>query len=219
MINLNVLILKIIALLSMIIDHYGAIFHSGVHIYRIIGRLAFPIYAFLLVEGYTHTSNVKKYANRLFLFALISEYPFDLAFYGKLEFMHQNIFFTLFIGLVLIYLLDNKEGKYKFNNNLLILAACFIALLTSVDYNFVGIIYILAFYYTKDYPNPKKIYHQALILFITNLVLRGFGQQYALLSLGLIYLYNGKLGPSNKFLQVFFYAAYPLHLIIFYIMK
>ena len=115
---MNVLILKIIVLLSMIIDHYGAIFHSGVDMYRIIGRLAFPIYAFLLVEGYSHTSNVKKYASRLFLFALISECPFDLAFYSKLEFMHQNIFFTLFIGLVLMCLLDNKDGKYNFNNNL-----------------------------------------------------------------------------------------------------
>lgn len=216
---MNVLILKIIALTSMIIDHYGAIFQSGVDIYRIIGRLAFPIYAFLLVEGYSHTRNVKKYASRLLLFALVSELPFDLAFYGGLGFRHQNIFFTLFIGLVLIYLLDNKEEKYNFNNNLLILGACFIALLSSVDYNFIGIIYILTFYYTKDFPNPKRIKYQALSLFLTNLFLLGFRQQFALLALPLIYYYNGKLGPNNKFLQVFFYAAYPLHLIIFYVLK
>lgn len=216
---MNVLVLKLIALTSMIIDHYGAIFQSGVDIYRIIGRLAFPIYSFLLVEGYTHTKNVKKYASRLLLFAIVSELPFDLAFYGKLEFTHQNIFFTLFIGLIVIYLLDNKEGKYNFNNNLLILGAGFIALLTSVDYNFVGIIYILTFYYTKHYPNPKKIYNQALIIFLTNLFILGFRQQFALLALSLIYFYNGNLGPKNKFLQVLFYAAYPLHLIIFYIIK
>ena len=216
---MNVLILKIIALTSMIIDHYGAIFQSGVDIYRIIGRLAFPIYAFLLVEGYTHTRNVKKYASRLLLFALVSELPFDLAFYGGLGFIHQNIFFTLFIGLILIYLLDNKEGKYNFNKNLLILGAFFIALLTSVDYSFVGIIYILIFYYTKEFPQPKKIYNQGLMILLTNLFTLGFRQQFALLALPLIYFYNGKLGPNNKFLQVFFYAAYPLHLIIFYVLK
>lgn len=216
---MNVLVLKIIALASMIIDHYGAIFQSGIDIYRIIGRLAFPIYAFLLVEGYTHTRNIKKYATRLLLFAIVSELPFDLAFYGKLGFTHQNIFFTLFIGLVLMYQLDNKERKYNFNNNLLILGAGLIALLASVDYNFVGIIYVLTFYYTKNYPNPKKIYNQALIIFLTNFFLLGFRQQFALLALPIIYLYNGKLGPNNKFLQVFFYAAYPLHLIIFFIIS
>ena len=216
---MNVLILKIIALTSMIIDHYGAIFQGGVDIYRIIGRLAFPIYAFLLVEGYTHTRNVKKYATRLLLFAIVSEVPFDLAFYGSLGFTHQNIFFTLFIGLVLMYLLDNKEGKYNFNNNVLIIGAAFIALLTSVDYSFVGIIYILTFYYTRDFLHPKKIKYQTLSLFLTNLFTLGFRQQFALLSMPLIYFYNGKLGANNKFLQVFFYVAYPLHLIIFYIMK
>lgn len=216
---MSVLILKIIGLTSMIIDHYGAIFHEGVDIYRMIGRLAFPIYAFLLVEGYSHTRDIKKYAIRLFIFALISELPFDLAFYGRLGFVHQNIFFTLFIGLVLMYLLDNKIYNYKINDSLLIIGAFFIAMLSSVDYNFIGIIYILTFYYTKDFSNPKKILTQVLILFLTNLSLVGFGQQYALLALLFIYFYNGKLGKSNKFLQLFFYVAYPLHLLIFYMLK
>lgn len=216
---MNVLVLKIIALTSMVIDHYGAIFKSGVYIYRIIGRLAFPIYAFLLVEGYIHTKNVKKYAIRLLFFAIVSELPFDLAFFGKLGFVHQNIFFTLFIGLILMYLMDNKGVKYNFNNNLLILAASLLALLTAVDYRYVGIIYILTFYYTKDYPNPKKLYTQAIVIFLTNLFTLGSGQQFALLALPIIYLYNGKLGPKNKFLQIFFYVAYPLHLLIFYLMK
>src|SRR5690554_6284341 len=94
--NMTSLILKILALTTMIIDHYGAILQSNILIYRIIGRLAFPIYCFLLVEGYFNTSNVKNYAKRLFIFALISEIPFDLVFYGQIGFEHQNIFFTLF---------------------------------------------------------------------------------------------------------------------------
>ena len=216
---MNVLILKIIALTSMIIDHYGAIFQNGVDIYRIIGRLAFPIYAFLLVEGYTHTRNVKKYAIRLLLFAVISEVPFDLAFYNRIGFIHQNIFFTLFIGVILMYLLDNKEKKYNFNSNLLIIAAGFVAMISNVDYNFIGIIYILIFYYTKDFDKLKRLKYASVSLFVTNLLTFGFGQQYAILALSLIYFYNGKLGPNNKFLQIFFYIAYPLHLLIFNLLK
>ena len=216
---MNVLILKIIALTSMIIDHYGAIFQNGVDIYRIIGRLAFPIYAFLLVEGYTHTRNVKKYAIRLLLFAIISEVPFDLAFYNRIGFIHQNIFFTLFIGVILMYLLDNKEKKYNFNSNLLIIAAGFVAMISNVDYNFIGIIYILIFYYTKDFDKLKRLKYTSVSLFVTNLLTFGFGQQYAILALPLIYFYNGKLGPNNKFLQIFFYIAYPLHLLIFNLLK
>lgn len=216
---MNILILKLIALLSMIIDHYGAIFHGDIDIYRIIGRIAFPIYCFLLVEGYTHTSNIKKYASRLFFFAIISELPFDLAFYGKLGFQHQNIFFTLLIGLISMYLLDNKEGKYDFNKTTLWLAAGALAIFSSVDYNFVGIIYILAFYYTKEYPNPKRLYRVAIIIFLTNLLTVGLKQQFALLALPIIYLYNGKLGPKNKLLQGLFYVAYPLHLFIFYLIS
>ena len=216
---MNVLILKIIALTSMIIDHYGAIFQNGVDIYRIIGRIAFPIYAFLLVEGYTHTRNVKKYAIRLLLFAIISEVPFDLAFYNRIGFIHQNIFFTLFIGVILMYLLDNKEKKYNFNSNLIIIAAGFVAMISNVDYNFIGIIYILIFYYTKDFDKLKRLKYTSVSLFVTNLLTFGFGQQYAILALPLIYFYNGKLGPNNKFLQIFFYIAYPLHLLIFSLVK
>ena len=128
------LVLKITALITMIIDHYGAIFQGNIIIYRIIGRLAFPIYCFLLVEGYTHTSNIKKYASRLIAFAIISEIPFDLAFFGKIGFEHQNIFFTLFIGLAAIYFIDNKEGKYSTNSAFIIIAASVIATLLRTDY-------------------------------------------------------------------------------------
>lgn len=202
----------------MIIDHYGAIFHSGVDLYRIIGRLAFPIYCFLLVEGYYHTKNLAKYAKRLFIFALLSEIPFDLAFYGELGFTHQNIFFTLFIGLGAMYFLDNKE-KYNINDILILLISGTLAMLLSVDYNFIGIIYILSFYYTRNYPKNKRLITVALIIFITNLLTQSMIQQYALLALPIIYLYNGQLGPKNKLLQLLFYVAYPLHLIIFYLIK
>lgn len=215
---MNVFSLKILALTSMIIDHYGAIFHSSVDIYRIIGRIAFPIYSFLLVEGYIHTKNIKKYAMRLFIFALISEIPFDLAFYNELSFTHQNIFFTLFIGLVIMYFLDNHE-KYNLNKTLILALGTFVAAFLSVDYNIIGIIYILSFYYTKDLKKPQRLYKVGIILFIANLMTFYFKQQFSLLALPFLYFYTGELGPKNKFLQMIFYIAYPLHLLIFYLIK
>jgi len=212
------LVLKITALITMIIDHYGAIFQGNIIIYRIIGRLAFPIYCFLLVEGYTHTSNIKKYALRLIAFAFISEIPFDLAFFGKIGFEHQNIFFTLFIGLTAIYFIDNKEGKYSTNSAFIIIAASITATLLRTDYQFIGIIYILAFYFTRNQAKHKKFLTIGLIMFAVNLS-AGMLQQFSLLALIPIYFYNKKEGRKSKILQMSFYTAYPLHLIIFYLIN
>ena len=213
---MNVFILKTLALVFMIIDHYGAIFQDGIDIYRIIGRLAFPIYCFLLVEGYTHTRDIKKYARRLLIFAIVSEIPFDLAFYSKLNLLHQNIFFTLLIGLAMMYFLDNGE-KHNINKSKVIGIGILVATFLYVDYNFIGIIYILAFYYTKELPKLERLCKVALVLFLVNLITFTFVQQFSLLALPIIYLYNGKLGPNNKFLQSIFYIAYPLHLLIIYL--
>lgn len=212
---MNSALLKIIALITMMIDHYGAIFYPDVMMYRIIGRLAFPIYCFLLVEGYLHTHDVKKYAKRLLLFALISEFPFDLAFYGELGFAHQNIFFTLLIGLAAIYFIDHWQ-KYGVKPGYIFLFASILAMILAVDYNIAGIIYIIMFYFTRNTPKNYRILHLAIILFFVNLLMLSQLQQFALLSLPLIYLYNGKPGPKSKLLQWLFYAAYPLHLLVYY---
>ena len=212
--NMNVFILKSLALVFMIIDHYGAIFYSGTDIYRIIGRLAFPIYCFLLVEGYLYTRNIEKYAKRLLVFAIISEIPFDLSFYNGMEFMHQNIFFTLLIGLGTMYFLDNGE-KYNIKRPIVPLIGAVIAIILKTDYNFIGILYILAFYYTRELPKLERLVKLAIIIFSINLITLSFYQQFALLSLPIMYFYNGKLGPNNKTLQALFYLAYPLHLLVF----
>lgn len=216
---MNVLMLKTIALTSMIIDHFGAIFQSNIEIYRIIGRIAFPIYCFLLVEGYSHTSDLRRYARRLFIFALISEIPFDLAFYGGLGFNHQNIFFTLFIGLLTIYLLDKEDNKSALKAATTVIGAFIIAVVFAVDYNFLGIIYILLFYKAKKYSKSKGLFYHAILMFIMNSLSTTWIQQFSLLALPIIYLYNGKLGPKNKFIQITFYAAYPLHLFAFYLLN
>ena len=216
---MNTFILKLIALVSMIIDHYGAIFHEDIMAYRMIGRIAFPIYSFLLVEGYFHTSDFKRYAKRLFIFALVSEVFFDFAFYGKIYLGHQNIFFTLFLGLMTMHFMDNKDGRYKLKKNTVLFLAIILSTFLFVDYRFMGIIYILAFYYNREFPTKKKFINLGLIMLIINLAFTSLVQQFSLLALPLIYFYNGKLGPKNKALQLSFYVAYPLHLFLFYLIK
>ena len=104
--------LKIIAMLSMLIDHTWIALISGNTWMNCLGRLAFPIFAFELVEGYFHTHDVKAYAKRLFLFALISEIPFDLVAGGTVFYpFHQNVMFTLLLGLVAISAIDQAQTE------------------------------------------------------------------------------------------------------------
>ena len=112
--------LKLIAVISMLIDHTSAVIleqipglENPAFLMRIIGRLAFPIYCFLLVEGFYHTRSRAKYAGRLFLFALISEVPFDLAFSRRMwDFSSNNVFFTLLFGLLVIWGVEGIKQKF-----------------------------------------------------------------------------------------------------------
>lgn len=202
----------------MITDHYGAIFQPSELTFRMIGRLAFPIYCFLLVEGFIHTSDIKKYGTRLLVFALISEIPFDYAFYGGIYWGHQNIFFTLFIGLLAMNLIEHKNSGGS-NAPFIGIGAAAAATLMSTDYNFIGIIYIFAFYYSRNLSSIKRMAVVAAVIFMTNLLSTSWIQQYSLLALPILLMYNGKPGPKNKPLQHLFYWAYPLHLLIFAIIK
>ena len=114
-------VLKYIAMVTMIIDHIGA---SGLiflmfspltavrlyHISRMIGRVSFPIFLFLIVEGFVHTKDIKKYIIRLTIFAVLSEVPFDLAFWGGVvNIQHQNVMWSLLISVIMLYFMK----KYR----------------------------------------------------------------------------------------------------------
>lgn len=143
-VGLDSFTLKIIALITMIIDHIGAFLFPQYILLRVIGRISFPIFAFLIVEGFYHTSNLKRYMMRLAAFAVISEVPFDLLQAGKiLEFDHQNVFFTLFIGVLLMYVYEGPYSKIeKFGGLILLLLAGDIF---RTDYGAWGILLIFAF--------------------------------------------------------------------------
>lgn len=219
--------LKIIAVCAMAIDHFAAsiLYYKillpefsrmqGVvemsnwlilyQIMRTIGRIAFPIFCFLLVEGFRHTSDRKKYAFRLFLFALISEFPFDLALFDMpLDLQHQNVFFTLFIGLLVIWAMD-AAGKFRFGFPLqaaAVLAGGALAYFLKTDYDYKGILVIVVLY----------IFRRNRVLRTVAGCLSLLWEAPACLAFIPINLYNGKRGLSLKY---FFYAFYPVHLLIY----
>ncbi|MEI5995203.1 TraX family protein [Candidatus Enterococcus mansonii] len=172
-----------------------------------IGRLAFPIFCFLLVEGFLHTSNTIKYGFRLAIFALISEIPYDLAFSQKLfDFEQQNVFFTLFIGLLVIMGLE-KLTIFSVKNLLLAIMMISFGILFAeslhTDYGgWVGVLLIVALYLLRHFPISKCLVGALIVL------QNSFFGPVAFVP---IYFYNGKRGRQWKY---FFYCFYPLHLLI-----
>jgi hypothetical protein len=204
--------LKLIACLTMLIDHIGAILYPDISFLRMIGRLSFPIFAFLIVEGFHHTQNIKKYSIRLGIFALVSEIPYDLAFRGNvLDFYRQNIFFTLFLGLMCLWLYK----RYKTNNQVVgVLAVCIIGIISvllKTDYSIYGIGMIFAFDFFRD----RRILACGAAG-VVNFMMGSGIQGLAILAMPIILAYNGKKGINLKYL---FYSFYPVHLIILYILR
>lgn len=200
----------------MLIDHIGAVFTPDqFNGFRIIGRLAFPIFCFLLVEGFYHTHDVKRYIGRLGLFVLLSELPFDLAFSGMWSNQSQNVFFTLFIGMLVIYSMSLIKDKVRENDLLcisisllVIVVGCYVADNLKTDYNSMGILLIVAFYLFRG--------EQRMLTMVAFVLLFGQYEIYAMFSMLLIYFYNGEKGPRMKY---FFYVFYPGHLIILYLIS
>lgn len=216
--------LKIIACISMFIDHIGAVLFPNLIILRMIGRIAFPIFAFLIARGYFYTKNVNKYLIRLLIFAFISEMPFDLVFSGKIiNFNSQNVFFTLFLGLLAINIYEKNRHKYSLESSnrkrsieQFFWMACIIligilAILLKTDYNMFGILIIFAFHIYRD--NFKRLY---LVFLMITLLMFSTIQIFAVLALPIIYYYNGKKGKNIKYI---FYAFYPVHLLLIHSIK
>lgn len=202
--------LKMIAIISMLIDHVGAILFPQIVILRIIGRLAFPIFAYTLTEGFFYTHDLKKYMLRMGLLALVSEIPFDLANTGKiLEFGHQNVFFTLFLGLVMLRLFTKLTGKVE--QCLMVIGLFLLAEFLRTDYSSMGLLMIFMFYIFRERAGVK-----IAIISVINILLMGYIQAFGALAMIPISLHNGKQGRKMKY---FFYLFYPVHLLILYIVS
>ncbi len=204
--GLNSFQLKCIAVITMIIDHTGAVLFPENLILRYIGRISFPIFCFLLVEGFFHTRDALKYMLRLGVFAVISEIPYDLAFWDTaLEFEHQNVFFTLLIGVVMMYALE-KSPEWPVQAAEVLLAMWAASFLSS-DYRFKGILLIAVYYFLREKKTAKHAAGAAWNL------LWGKIQMYGVLATVPLAFYNGEKGASMKY---FFYLFYPAHLLVLY---
>lgn len=234
--KINSFWLHILAMTFMLCDHIWATIYSK-EILTCIGRLAFPIFAFMCVEGYFHTKNFKKYISRMLIFACISEIPFNLMYAGNIIYpFHQNVLWTLLIGLLFVHLIKNIEKR---NWNLFIVWFLYfgIFLLTyilgnilMIDYYGYGIWTIFIFYCFRE-KNLKCFLMQLFWLSILNFKYLGgyyyeinlFGIQFNLVQQGLaifslipIWLYNGEKGYHNKYIQYSFYIFYPIHMFVLY---
>lgn len=203
--------LKWIAMLGMTADHVGAVLFPQITAFRIVGRIAFPIFAFLLAEGFLHTGNVYRYMTRLGIFALISEIPYDLALHGGTVWypQKQNIFVTLFLGICLLYLLERERDWILMATEALFVmwAAEFLR----ADYGFKGILLILGFYLART--------RRRMVLLIGgawNFLSQVRLQYYGVFAVPFLALYNGKRGRNMKY---FFYMFYPVHLLALYMVS
>lgn len=220
-------LLKLIAMAAMLADHASVIF-LGEHttVWRNIGRIAFPIFAFLIAQGAIHTKNRLKYLFRLVLFAFISEVPYDLAFgssYFDME--SQNVFFTLSLGLVSIFMLGffqkNKVGIL----GLVTTAVCGLgAYYLNSDYGFMGVVVITLMFVFSAASQSVKYIGFAMSALMTAIsyvpVINIFfipAQLPAVLSAVPIAFYNGK--PGKKMNKYIFYAFYPAHILVLYLIK
>ena len=225
--------LKLVACIFMLIDHIGyGIIHNYmvVHgmdllpdtyktlntvyeIFRGVGRLAFPIFCFFLVEGFLRTSNVKKYAIRLFVFALVSEIPFDLGLYGAMfKWDHQNIILTFFIALLMLISIRYLESNVLALSRPVVYLTLFCAVVAFAD---------LAYILKTDYSWKCMLLVAVLYFFRkagTARLLCGAvstcWEKYAPISFLLLYFYDPSVRPKHKYA---FYIFYPLNFIIIYI--
>lgn len=208
--------IKFIALITMVIDHLGAAavcpFFSNettaYHICRLIGRISFPLFCFLLTEGFFYTSSKKRYFSRLFLFAVISEVPFDLAFYGKMvDVRTQNVFFTLALGLLTLCGIEASLRRERWDLVWLpVVTGGIAAWIFHTDYSYFGIVLIVIFYWFREIPWRRNIMAGLCCLW----------EPTAILALIPIQQYNGKRGVSLKYM---FYLFYPVHLLLLWYLR
>lgn len=226
---MSAFVLKIIALISMTFDHSSYVIFGRFSFMNYIGRLAFPIFAFQISEGYIHTKSLKSYLFRLLCFALISQLPFMLFTSMYSSNLHLNIFFTLFLGLIAIFIFD-KLNKLECKNLYLhylynfigIIFASLIALLSEAlhcDYGYYGVLIIFVFYLFKKHKALMNIafitstflYYLESLLYSSNFEIYFWIIVFTCLSIVFIDLYDNKKGKDTKY---FLYLFYPLHLII-----
>lgn len=222
---LNGNMLKIIACLAMLLDHIGHTFiqnhNSSSYLWLscVIGRLAFPIFVYLLAEGLYYTRDRKKYIGRMCLFALVSEFPYNLMMSGKMsDLTHQNVYFTLALGLIMCVFIEKIEEKTKDKELMMLFFECAcvatfaaIAQLLHFDYGAFGIIAIYLCCKFREFPLVAGIAESIVLASM------GTGELAVIFSPLILMFYNGKRGKLN--LKYPFYIFYPAHILVLGIIR
>ena len=230
--------LHIMAMAFMLCDHLWGTIVQGNDWLTCIGRLTFPLYAFMIVEGYFHTKNLKKYVCRLLLFAVVSEIPFNLAMGSRVFYpIHQNVLWSFLISIGLIHWNEKVKEKQIWKQILVCVASVCIGyiggIITFVDFYNAGIFMVLVFYYFRSKKWWCYILQFVCMWYINFEMLGGFSyevdifgqthfiarQGFAMLALIPIWMYKGEQGYHNKTMQYIYYTFYPLHLLILGIIK
>ena len=231
--------LHLMAMGFMLCDHLWATIVPGNDWLTCIGRLTFPIFAFLTVEGYFHTHSFKKYMTRLLIFAILSEIPFNLVMGSSWFYpIHQNVLWTFLLGLGLIHLNEKAKKTGKLVRRILtgigtVCMAYVLGILLFVDYYHAGVLMVLVFYFFRGRKWWNFIGQFLLLYYINVEMLAGytyeftlFGETYyfvrqgfALLALIPIWLYQGNEGYKSKTLQYVYYGFYPVHLLILALLR
>lgn len=213
--------LKTIAMVFMLVDHiayvmierglgYGGNLYMINRTMRSMGRLAFPIFCFTIVEGFQRTSNSREYLKRLIIFALISEIPFDLAFRGRMFSMDlQNVFWTLAFGLAAM-IIYNDVFMAGWKKAIGLLVCFYLPYRFHTDYSVYGVLAIFLMYLFRK--EPIKMCMAGYIL----LLLQNPIEVWAIFGFVLILLYNGQRGRGNKKI---YYWFYPAHLMVLVLLK
>lgn len=221
--------LRMLALATMLLDHMGAVLWPQALWMRILGRLAFPIFAFQIAEGYRRTHDFRGYCLRLLGMGLISEVPFDLMASGMPFYLfHQNVMFTLLLGLLMLRQADlaraeTDPGK-TVKRCLWMALICLGAIVAFPDYGLAGVLTVAVFHLFRVFPHAR-VWELLAMVGLHCFALRGgpelaLGgisipmQSFAVLALIPIWLYNGEKGPGGKGFRLLSYAFYPVHMLI-----
>lgn len=225
--------LHILAMVFMLLDHMWATVLPGRDWMTCLGRIAFPLFAFMLVEGYFHTHSFKNYLKRMIIFALISEIPFNLM-YGANIFWptNQSVYVTLIVALLSIHLLESvrKKGKkwlYILTAILVVPISSLLTLILFSDYHGAGIFMVYVFYFFRGrkwwcyvgqflvlYYICDQVGGLCYIFDIFGYKIEVVRQSFSLLALPIIWLYRGRKGIHSKVFQYACYAFYPVHILI-----
>lgn len=230
--------LHVLAMALMVCDHLWATIIPGNQWLTTVGRLTYPIYAFLLVEGYFHTRDVKKYALRLAALAILSEIPFNLMYSSQIFYpVHQNVIWTLLIGLACVHLNEKVKERSAalrlFTAAGTLLGGALLGLLSFADYNAPGVLTILVFYFFRGRKWWCLAGQTALLYYLNVEVLKGlafevelFGQTHFIVQQGValfalipIWLYRGRKGRGGRGFQYACYAFYPLHMLALHLIR